>query len=100
MGLRVEAANHTHAATPALPGFITRIVVQSASALYATQRSADGSMTGVLLRGSDGGGRWTRIALSTPLANIDFVSATLGFAEVGGGVVRTEVGGVTWRPAG
>lgn len=67
--------------------------------IYATKRSADGSLTGVLLRSSDGGVRWTRIALATPLANIDFVSAMLGFAEAGGGLVWTENGGLTWKPA-
>lgn len=67
--------------------------------IYATRPSADGSLTGLLLRSSDGGVRWTSIALSTPLANVDFVSATLGFAEAGGGIVRTEDGGVTWSAA-
>lgn len=42
---------------------------------------------------------WKRIALGTPLANIDFVSPKLGFAEAGGGIVWTENGGVTWKPA-
>lgn len=54
---------------------------------------------GVLLYSSDGGIKWKRIALGMPLANIDFVSPTLGFAEAGGGIVWTENGGVTWRPA-
>lgn len=53
----------------------------------------------MLLNSGDGGMNWKRITLGTPLANIDFVSPKLGFAEAGGGIVWTENGGVTWKPA-
>ena len=74
------------------------VVGDRAIFLSAVERTASGSLDGVLLSSRDGGINWRRIALGTPLANVDFVSPSLGFAEAGGGIVKTLNGGVTWQP--